>query len=144
MEMTGITFDDILDDFKAHEDPENVVVLIDDGDLRAGVIAWKSVCVEINREGTCALEGAARWNWLWTQIRYDQGAFGTVSGVKPQEVGNLMLRLMGLRLIYPDGTINFFAKQYLNSIIIGKLASNAKKGRPPKDKKDERKDSKKD
>jgi len=44
-----------------------------------------------------------------------------VVGGTPQDVGALLKRLKGLRLVYPDGSINNYAKQYLHAMIMKSL-----------------------
>jgi hypothetical protein len=137
-------FGEILAEFKAkeEEEPENITPLTEDASLRNGVVAWKSVsiCFKESQECSCDNE-TSRWNWLWAQIEYDTTQFGKIAGVKTQDVSTLLTRLIGLRLIYPDGSINNFAKQYLQSIIMAKI-KNVTRGRKPKEKSKEKPDGK--
>jgi len=129
------SFGDVLAEFKAREEEcvENVAPLLEDASLRNALVAWKSVAIEHKSNGGCPhKDETSRWNWLWQQIEYDQSTFGTVSGAKPAEVVNLITRLIGLRLVYPDGTINQMARQYLQAMILAKLASPKRPGRPKK------------
>jgi hypothetical protein len=133
--MEGImsSWDEVLAEFKADEAPESIVPLIEDERLRNAVVAWKSVTVQRTGKDNCEIQGdVARWNWLWTQVQYDQETFGTVAGLKPQDVKPVMTRLMGLRMIYPDGSINNFAKQFLQAIIMQRLQGKKAPGRPKK------------
>jgi hypothetical protein len=116
------SFGEILAGFKGDEEPENIVPIIDDDVLQTGMIAWKSVRIRYKAATDCMeVDPTAKWEWLWDQIEYDQWAFGTVAGVNQKDVGGLLSRLKGLRLIYPDGTISKLAKQYLSTIIMSKL-----------------------
>lgn len=115
-------FGEILAKFKASEEAENIVAIIDDDELLKGLVAWKSVVVKYKSAGECQeKEEAAQWNWMWDWVEFDISAFGVVAGAKGQDVGGLFKRLKGLRLIYPDGTINKLAKQYLQTTIMSKL-----------------------
>lgn len=115
-------FGGILAEFKKIEEPENIVPLMDDEMLRNGLVAWKSVSITYKKAESCSYNDKnSRWNWLWTMIEYDMTHFAIVAGVKPQDAVSLFRRLMGLRLIYPDGTINEFAKKYLQSLIMAKI-----------------------
>jgi len=126
------SFGEILQSFKDSEEPENIVPLFDDSALRNGIIAWKSVVIKYLSQEECPYEDeASRWNWMWSRINYDSNGFGLVAGVKAQDTTILLQRLIGLRLIYPDGTINKFASQYLQSLIMSKL-KGGQKGRPRK------------
>jgi hypothetical protein len=127
------SWEEVLAEFKGSEEPESIVPLIEDERLRNAVVAWKSVTVQRSAKDLCEhVEEVARWNWLWTQVKYDQETFGTVAGLKPQDVNPVMTRLIGLRMIYPDGAINEFAKQYLQAIIMQCLQGKRPPGRPKK------------
>lgn len=115
-------FGDILSEFKATEDPENIMPLLEDEVLRNGMVAWKSVMIKFKPIEECSYKDKnSRWNWLWTMVEYDMGHFAVVAGVRQQEAVSLVQRLIGLRLIYPDGTINDFGKKYLQSMIFDKI-----------------------
>ena len=119
------SFKNILEEFKDKEEDwvENVAPLTEDAMLRSGLVAWKSVPIVLNREQQCPHEDEAeKWNWLWEQVQYDLQSFQAVAGVKMQDVGGLLTRLKGLRLIYPDGTINDFARKFLQAQILAKLS----------------------
>ena len=116
------SFGEILASFKADEEAENIVAIIDDHDLQNGLIAWKAVRIKYRASQDCQeKDPVAKWQWLWGQIDYDPVEFGVVAGVKAQDVGRLITRLKGLRLIYPDGTVHNLASQFLQSIIMAKL-----------------------
>lgn len=118
------SFGEVLAAFKKDEEAENIVAIIDDDELQNGMIAWKSVQIKFKAASDCTEKDAnGRWNWLWEQIEYDANKFGVVAGAKAQDVGKLVERLRGLRLIYPDGTIHTLAKQYLQTIIMSKIKS---------------------
>ena len=118
------SFGEILAGFKsrAANEPENLAPLIDDQMLVNGMIAWKSVSIRFREQKDCCLKSdSEQWEWLWQNVDYDTNTFGIVAGVRQQDVIPLFVRLKGLRLIYPDGTINSLACQYLQGLILGKL-----------------------
>lgn len=122
-----MTFGEILAQFKkkASDEPENIVPLMENDSLINGLIAWKSVIITYKELGQCPYsEDSRSWQWLWEGIEFDLGVLATVSGVRVQDVSALLTRLKGLRLIYPDGTINDIAKQYLSSLIANKIRSS--------------------
>ena len=126
------SFGEILESFRDTEEPEHIVPLIEDATLRNGLVAWKSVVITFLAQEACPFkDDTSRWNWLWSRVKYDPAGFGIVAGVKPQDAERLLQRLIGLRLIYPDGTCNKYASSYLQSIIMAKL-TGGKKGRPAK------------
>jgi hypothetical protein len=125
------TWEEVLNEFKGAEEAEMIVPLIEDERLRNAVVAWKSVTIKKTGKDDCEFsEEVARWNWLWTKVEYDRETFGTVAGLKPQDVNPVMTRLIGLRMIYPDGSINNFAKQFLQAIIMQRLQGKRSPGRP--------------
>jgi hypothetical protein len=126
----GESFGEVLSKFKKIESPESIFPLLEDIPLCNALIAWKAVKI-IYKAATDCTETIeqARWEWLWSQIEYDQKDFGVVAGCKGQEAPGMLSRLRGLRLIYPDGTINNYAKQYLAQVII--LRIQGRKKPPP-------------
>jgi len=132
------SFGEILADFKsqAANEPENIAPLINNSELMNGLIAWKSVVIHYKEAKDCPhVSESEKWAWLWDRVEYSVDAFGVVAGVKRQDVAPLLTRLKGLRLIYPDGTINARACQYLQGLILGKLRPAARgKERSPSSK----------
>lgn len=125
------SFGEELAAFKRDEEAENIVAIIEDEELQNGMIAWKSVQITYRQASDCPEKDTnARWNWLWNQIDYDSQGFGVVAGAKAQDVGRLIARLKGLRLIYPDGTINTLARQYLQAIIMAKIRPSKSRATP--------------
>lgn len=128
-------FGDILSDFKkmAMGEAENIFPIMEDDTLINGLIAWKSVQIKYKELEDCPhVDDVGKWDWLWQRVEFDISSFGTVAGVRMQDAGNLFTRLKGLKLIYPDGTINVLAKQYLQAQIMSKLRSVTKTKEPPK------------
>ena len=127
------SFGEILSEIKGSEEAENIVAIIDNNELQNGMIAWKSVQIRYKPASDCQeKDTVARWNWMWRQIEYDANGFGVVAGVKAQDIGNLLSRLIGLRLIYPDGTVNKLASQFLQGIIFSKIGKAVSKQKPAK------------
>lgn len=126
-------FGEILNEFKklALGDSENIFPLMGDNTLINGLIAWKSVGITFDALEDCPFsDDVQRWDWLWSKVKFDLSQFAVVSGVKIHDAGSLFTRLKSLRLIYPDGTINVLAKQYLQSQILAKInTKNTKKSK---------------
>jgi len=115
-------FEEVLSIFKNDEEPENIIPLVDDAELRQALVAWKSVRISRKHDEACDCDNECdRWDWLWGVVECNASLWGTVAGIKPQHVGPTLIRLKGLRLIYPDGTINQLAKQYMQGLILAKL-----------------------
>lgn len=126
-----MTFGEVLNYFKKQESPDSIAPMIDDAELRNGVVAWKSVVIQYTNAEECddSLSDAEKWNWLWQKTDFDVQYFGRVAGCPPQNARSLFERLKGLRLIYPDGTVNQFATQYLQAQIMNKLPKDKNKGK---------------
>ncbi len=117
-----MNFGEVLSHFKKSESAEYITPLVEDDTLRNAIVAWKSVVISYTDAADCPYrDEASQWNWMWTKVKFDSQAFGVVAGLKPQDVQNVFQRLAGLRLIYPDGTINNFAAKFLQAIIMAKL-----------------------
>lgn len=117
-------FGEILAEFKklANNEAENIFPIMDDDTLTNGLIAWKSVKIKFKPLADCnKKEDSEKWEWLWDNIEFDMGSFGIVAGVKTQDAFGLFTRLKGFRLIYPDGTINLLAKQFLQAKILSQI-----------------------
>jgi len=112
---------------------ENIAPLTEDKELRNSLVAWKSVSITWKDAGAqCdSTSEVEQWNWLWSQVSYDQHQFGVVAGLLTQDIGSVLERLKGLRVIYPDGSINSFARQFLQAQIMAKLKRKSP-GRPKK------------
>ncbi len=133
--MESLTFGEVLANFKSNEDVENIIPIMNNSELQASVIAWKSVKVSFLKNEKCEFEDQNdQWKWLWEQVSYDTVSFAIVAGLKPQDAGRVILRLIGLHLIYPDGTINQCAKIYLQGLFKAQL-NNMTAGRPGRPKK---------
>jgi len=118
---------EILDAFKKDEAAESIYPLLNEPSLCNALVAWRSVSIRYKKASECpALDEPGRWEWLWDQVEFDVGSFGVVAGCPGGEVANLLNRLKGLRLIYPDGTLNSYAKQYLSQLIMLKLQGKRK------------------
>jgi len=129
LESDMATFGEVLAQFKESEEAENVAPLVEDDTLRNGVIAWKSVVTSIRcgaGEQCGESDPARQWDWLWSRVEFDVAHFGVVAGCRAQDASGLFSRLKGLRLIYPDGTIQGFASQYLQAMIMAKLKRASK------------------
>lgn len=121
------SFGEVLQQFKELEEAENIAAIVDDRSLQNGIIAWKSVGIRYKSASECTeLDPTSRWKWLWSQVEFDSTDFGVVAGLKQQDVGRTLTRLIGLRLIFPDGSVSRYASQYLQSIILQKINSRGR------------------
>jgi hypothetical protein len=120
-----MTLGELIKAFKEAEKADSIIPLVESAELRNGVVAWKSVRVTYKGSTQCGeKEDHLKWEWMWQQVEFDMRSFGVVAGVKPQDAQSLFLRLKGLRLIYPDGTVNDIATKYLVGLVMNKLPKN--------------------
>lgn len=117
------SFGEVLKHFKENEAPHVIAPLIEDAKLVAGLVAWQSVKIKNESAGKNCEETdpLAKWEWLWNQCKIDLKRFSIVSGVQEYQASDLFLRLQGLRLIYPDGTIHSLASQFLEATVLKEL-----------------------
>ena len=121
--MSGNSYGEILKEFKDSESPDGIFSLMHDSKLGDGFSAWKAAKITFKKITTDPPdEERNRWDWLWDQVDVDYRAFGVVAGSKSQMAQDLFERLKGLRLIYPDGTVNSMAKSYINQIIMKQIS----------------------
>ena len=135
---------EILERFKREEEPEYIMPLTNDETLCDGLLGWHSMPVEYNADLECPEDilgnKKQEWDWLWENTRYDTERFGMIVKCRKFDIIALLMRLRSLYLIYPDGTINTLARQYMKSIVVGKIMKAqgnkkpAAKEKPSKDK----------
>jgi len=118
-----MTFGEVLGRFKNKESVETCVALMDDNTLRNGFLAWTSVRIRYKTpaESCNETEVLAQWDWMWSQIEYERRRFGIVAGVNGQDVEDTITRLIGLKLIYPDGSQNELALLYIRQEVKKRL-----------------------
>lgn len=124
-----MNFEEILETFKKSEVVE-ILVALDDPVMRNAFVAWRSVSVKKKSVASVVPDGLSetqQWNWMWSVVEYDSKEFGIVAGLQEHDVSKVLKRLIGLRLIYPDGTVCKLASQYLQGIIMSKLPKQKKK-----------------
>lgn len=126
-----MTFGETLGYFKKSEHPEAIVPLMEDVLLRQALVAWPSVRITfVENIGDCSeqQDEVSKWEWLWSKVEFDSITFGIVAGLKGQDIKPILTRMKGLRLIYPDGSINQMAQQYLRSMVAAQLNKAKPKG----------------
>ncbi len=112
-------YNQILDEFKANENPEAILVVGEDSLMTRLVLAWPNVA----RTGTEPVEPLSkdwddvkRWNWLWSGIRYSKKEICDVVG-RPRLDVQLRV-LIANRILYPDGTIHSYLTKFLRTRVI--------------------------
>lgn len=119
--MEDVTAASVLGAFRAREleRPECVHPLLRDPVLRNLVVVWNLSAVQLGPPDGSPPEGdAARWEWLWRSAVYDRDALANALRVDRMKVGRLVARASAFRLIYPDGTVNQLAIQFVRGEIL--------------------------
>lgn len=119
---------------------EKLLALKSDSRLVQGIIAWQNVNVSKTEDSQPADDSLnAICDWLWENTVYDKDEWRMMAGFKVQEADAIFHRLKGLKLIYPDGTIDDYITLYLRSIV-GKMINGESKpvGRPKKVKEEDK------
>ncbi len=130
-----MTYGEVLSHFKKTESPEVLVALIEDPILRRALVLCPSLKIEWitpigDLPAECKTENQ-QWEWLWSKVKVDRAGISALD--KDLTSGARVFRkLRGMRLIYPDGSVNNMAQQYLRSIVAtqlnrGKAGKDAKK-----------------
>ena len=134
----------VLQEMKQEEQNylESVLIVTSNDVLRDGIIAWQAVkCERITPSSKgyqkkCPHKGSIdKWNWLWSQTKFNQEHFAIVADVKLQDIMKMYTRMTALRLIYPDGTIPNTVKGFLRNTLKAKFPQ-------PKEKKEKKEESK--
>lgn len=98
--------------------------LLDDRDLVVLILNWPSIrCVQ-DLDGSLELEGVAdAWEAIWegSAVDYDQAT--TILGGDMQEAILTIERARALRLIYPDNTVDPFARKIARDIVRRQLGA---------------------
>jgi len=121
-------------EFKASEAQraENLHPIVKDSVLRNLITAWSLFPVEFgDPEGPRPEDEKARWTWLWSKVEYNAEEFADVLRLDALKIGRLVSRAASFRLIYPDGSSNALALQFIRNEI--QKAVGKKSGKPPKE-----------
>ena len=94
-------FEELLAEFKERPRRASVALLLDDPLLFRAVVMFK--LVPIRRLDDWLLDSS--WEALWDCVEVDVSAFAMLADVVEVEARKMLARLKGLRLVYPDGTV---------------------------------------
>lgn len=85
---------------------EKFIFLLDPKErlLGKGLIAWKNIQTELDFSNPKDLSNDS--DFIWQFVRFDLKAFCIILELNQNEAKNLINRLKGLNLIFPDGTVN--------------------------------------
>ena len=121
-------FNEVINTFKKCEDAASVYVLLEDKKLALALSAWPNVPIKFTGLGVCAsFDPVEQWEWLWKRSKVDLVTFALILGCSPEQAKDVAARLIGLHLVYPDSSVNNFARQYLNALVAERLSKASKR-----------------
>ncbi len=118
-----------LESFKQNEKPEVVLFVADNPDLIKIIIAWTNTTVE-RVEGVPDLSGESEdaiWEWLWSNATFSEEELLAKSGQSRYRFAQELKKLIGNRILYPDGTVNSFVRRYLREKVLNLFDARPKK-----------------
>ena len=118
-----------LDWFKKNEKPEVVLCVDDDSGLIKIIVAWTNTTVLQNENLsalTTEMENAA-WEWLWENTHFSRAELLEKSGCAEFGFDREFKKLVGNRILYPDGTVNSFVQRYLREKVLCLFETKGKK-----------------
>lgn len=111
---------EVLATFKKSEKERGEVVhpLVRDPILRNLIVIWTMIPVKLTApKGAVPESENEKWIWLWGGAQYTKEAIGEYLKLDRMNLSRLMDRAIAFRLIYPDGTSNGLAIQYVRGEI---------------------------
>lgn len=129
--MAEIGLPRLLSFYKDQEKERGEVVhpLVRDPILRNLIVIWPMIPTQFEMpEGEPSQEENERWRWLWQGVKYDADQLSESLKLDKVKLSRLVDRASMFRLIYPDGTANKLATQYVR----GEIAKSLQKKSGPK------------
>lgn len=113
-------FDEILQQFKASEQPECLLLISEDSASLKITVAWAgtSICRIEMPEPLPNPVDAERWVWLWNRVSYSIAEIAVRTGLTTYVIERKLPGLIVNKVIYPDGTVNSFVRRYLRERVL--------------------------
>jgi len=101
---------------------EKFIFLLDPKErlLCKGLVAWKNIKTELDFSEPKEINDET--DFIWQFSRFDLKHFCVILQIDPMEAKNLINRLKGLHLIFPDGTVNSSAYNVMLTYVSKDLA----------------------
>ncbi len=106
-------FAELLDQYKANPRRESAALLLTDPILLKYCVIWKQVAVERVSEEPAE----ASWKALWACVQLDLEQIALLADDELVKARKTVERLKGLRLVYPDGSV----QELVNKVIAKKV-----------------------
>ncbi len=129
--MSEDVFAQKLDWFKQNERPEVVLLVADNPELIKIIVAWSNTTVDRAEPATTLSTDSENriWEWLWENVVFCEEELTAKSGQSRYRLDQELKKLIGNRILYPDGTVNSFVLRYLREKVLGLFNSRTKKQR---------------
>lgn len=128
------SYGEVLATFKRTEDSATVYLVMQDTKLAEALSVWPNVPITYLSSQDCVEDVPTKqWAWLWKHCKVDLVTFSLILGVSPEQAKAMAARLIGLRLVYPDGQVQSYCRQFLSTLVMEridkarKLSNRAKK-----------------
>lgn len=115
-----MNFDELLDQYKANPKRENTLILLQDAQLLGYAVIFKQCQPERKSAGGGELQepSANTWAALWECVAVDYAAIALMANDELVKAKMMVARLIGLRLVYPDGTLQELATKIITKRIM--------------------------
>lgn len=123
-QVTNGPLSTLLESYKKQEVErgENVHPLVRDPILRNLIVIWPLLPVQFEMpKGDTPEDENQRWLWLWQGVKYDVAQLSEGLKLDKVKLARVVERASMFRLLYPDGTANKLATQYVRSEIAKSL-----------------------
>lgn len=109
----------LLAQWKKSENHDPIIALTDVAQMKFVIWAFAHVEVEWRPppEDVPDVDDIRIWREAWKYVDYDIYEVSVVANVPLRTVEGLMQRAIAVRLVYPDGTLNKYAAQYMRRYI---------------------------
>ena len=115
--------------FRKLEKKSQVATVVDKPAAITMLGVWSACEKDWRPQGRAPKQDFELWRWLWQSVWFDLEGLAAISGLSETEAARVLRVCMGLRLVYPDGTISKHAQQLLEDHGRARAPGNAK-GRP--------------
>ncbi len=125
----------ILQQFQqSQQDSQNLLVVLDDSpNLQHIVAVWPSVDKYVGKlfeNHRVPKDERTHWKWLWDMCEYESKEWGFLASVPDLEYAErLIQQAIKLKLVFPDGAISEWAKNYLSTRALESLGGFDKRPR---------------
>ncbi len=117
-----MTFDELLEQYKANPKRESAMLLLTDERLLSYAVIFKQSPPERRLVDGVEVEPVeATWGALWDCVSVNFEAIAMLADDELVKARKMVERLKGLRLVYPDGSLQELATKIITKRIMGAL-----------------------